>query len=74
MGLGRITFDYERCKGCNLCTYYCPVNILELDPMTTNSKGYNLIKVTDMDKCIGCSFCALMCPDAVITVYRGGKK
>ncbi len=74
MALGRIAFDYERCKGCNLCVLYCPVHILELDTKTTNSRGYNIIKITDPEKCIGCAFCALMCPDSVITVYKGGKK
>lgn len=74
MALGKVSFDYELCKGCNLCVVYCPVNILELDKEKTNSKGYNVVKVLDPEKCIGCAFCALMCPDSVITVYRGDKK
>ncbi len=74
MALGKVSFDYEYCKGCNLCVIYCPVKILELDKTKTNSKGYNIINVIDPEKCIGCAFCALMCPDSVITVWRGGKK
>lgn len=65
---GKVTFDYEKCKGCLLCVSFCPVNILSLDKNTINKSGYNVIQVSDMSKCIGCSQCALMCPDSVITV------
>ncbi len=68
MPKGKVTFDYERCKGCVLCVEYCPTHILEQDMETLNKKGYNIIKVTNPDKCIGCAFCAMMCPDSVITV------
>ena len=70
MAIGRVTFDYNKCKACMLCVNYCPTKILELDSNSINSKGYNLIKVTEPEKCIACSFCAMMCPDSVITVYR----
>ena len=74
MAKGRIIIDIETCKGCNLCTFYCPVNILELDETTTNSKGYTPLRVTEPDKCIACAFCATMCPDSVITVERFPKE
>lgn len=70
MPKGKITFDYEKCKGCVLCVAFCPTKILTLDKSKINEKGYNLITVTDPDKCIGCSFCAIMCPDSVITVEK----
>jgi 2-oxoglutarate ferredoxin oxidoreductase subunit delta len=70
MAKGRIIIDTERCKGCGLCTTYCPVNILALDETATNSKGYTPLITTDPDKCIACGFCAIMCPDSVITVER----
>lgn len=73
MAKGKVYFDYELCKGCNLCVEYCPVRILELDRTKTNKKGYNIINVVDPDKCIGCAFCAMMCPDSVITVERKKK-
>lgn len=65
---GRLTFNNEACKGCDLCTHFCPVDILYLDKDRMNSHGYNLISVTDMDKCIACAQCAIICPDSVITV------
>ncbi len=68
MPKGRLTFDYEKCKGCGVCVAFCPVKILYLDKSTLNKAGYNLIRVTDEEKCIGCATCGLMCPDSVITV------
>ena len=70
MAKGRIIIDIDRCKGCALCTTYCPVNILELDNTKTNAKGYTPLMTNDPDKCIACGFCAIMCPDSVITVER----
>jgi len=65
---GKLTFNDEFCKGCELCVSFCPVNILYLDKDRINSSGYHLISVTDMDKCIGCASCAIICPDSVIKV------
>lgn len=68
MKKGKLTFDNELCKGCELCVSFCPVDILFLDKERINSSGYNLISVTDMDKCIACTQCAIICPDSVIKV------
>ncbi len=68
MPKGKVTFNYELCKGCLLCVDVCPTKILYQDKETLNKKGYNIIKVSDPDKCIGCGFCAMMCPDSVIKV------
>ena len=70
MAKGYIIIDVDECKGCNLCTHYCPVNILALDETRTNKRGYTPLMVTDKEKCIACGFCATMCPDSVITVER----
>ncbi len=67
---GRVTFSEDRCKGCELCTTVCPVDIVVLDTSRINSKGYHPATVTDMDRCIACGSCALICPDVVITVER----
>lgn len=68
MKKGKLTFADELCKGCELCTHVCPVDILSLDKSRMNAKGYHLISVLDMDKCIGCANCAIICPDSVIKV------
>ena len=74
MAKGRILIAEDKCKGCNLCVYQCPVNILKLDTTRTNKKGYTPLMVTDPDKCIACTFCAMICPDSVITVERFVKE
>jgi 2-oxoglutarate ferredoxin oxidoreductase subunit delta len=74
MAKGRIIIDVDRCKGCALCTNYCPVSILELDNSRTNARGYTPLMTTDPEKCIGCGFCAMMCPDSVITVEKFVKE
>lgn len=70
MAKGKVFFEQEKCKGCELCVTDCPVDIVVIDKNVINNKGYNVATVTDMDKCIGCANCATMCPDGVITVER----
>jgi len=72
MAKGKVVFDIETCKGCELCIQACPQDSLELSP-GINAQGYHYI-VLVKDNCTGCTNCALVCPDAVITVYREKKK
>ncbi len=72
MAKGKVIFDEERCKGCELCISACPLNILGLKD-EINSKGFHPAYVTDEEKCTGCANCATICPDVVITVYRIDK-
>jgi len=65
-----LTFDRDRCKGCELCIAACPRQILALDLTTVNKKGYHPAGVTDISRCIACACCARMCPDSVITVEK----
>ena len=65
-----VTFDKDRCKGCELCSLVCPKKIIVMDQQSTNKKGYHPACITDIDKCIACANCAKMCPDSVITVER----
>jgi 2-oxoglutarate ferredoxin oxidoreductase subunit delta len=72
MAKGKVVFDVETCKGCELCIEACPQDSLELSPKL-NAQGYHYV-VLVKDNCTGCTNCALVCPDAVITVYRDRKK
>jgi 2-oxoglutarate ferredoxin oxidoreductase subunit delta len=72
MAKGKVIFDVETCKGCELCIEACPQDSLELSPKL-NAQGYHYV-VLVKDNCTGCTNCALVCPDAVITVYREKKK
>lgn len=67
---GKVIFDENKCKGCELCTTACPVKIVVMDTDRINIKGYHPATVKEMDKCIGCSSCAKICPDVVITVEK----
>ena len=68
--MSKVTFDENRCKGCELCTTVCPVKIVVMDKDRINIKGYHPATVKEMDKCTGCASCARMCPDVVIKVER----
>ncbi|HBC30875.1 MAG TPA: 2-oxoacid:acceptor oxidoreductase [Clostridiales bacterium] len=70
MAKGKVTFNDDACKGCELCVAVCPVKIIELNKEKINTKGYSPAQVTEQEKCIACGNCAIMCPDSVITVER----
>ena len=63
----KVTFNSDRCKGCELCTTVCPKHIVVMDKVTINRKGYHPATVSDMEQCIGCASCAKICPDSIIT-------
>lgn len=65
-----VTIYEDKCKGCGLCVSVCPKNILELDTLRLNSKGYNPAAVRRPEACIGCAMCATMCPDIAIRIER----
>lgn len=67
---GKVTFDENRCKGCELCTTVCPQKIVIIDKERINAQGYHPATVKEMDKCTACASCARICPDVVIKVER----
>lgn len=70
MAHGRIVIDAERCKGCELCRFACPQDVINL-AVSLNSMGYRPAILLDPEhKCTGCALCAVVCPDACIMVYR----
>ena len=69
---GNIDVRIDTCKGCELCIEACPQESLALSPQI-NALGYHYA-VLIKDNCTGCVNCALVCPEAIITVYRSGKK
>ena len=66
----KVTFNSDRCKGCELCTTVCRKHIVVMDKVTINRKGYHPATVSDMEQCIGCASCAKICPDSIITVEK----
>ncbi len=67
----RVMIRQERCKGCELCVYACPQNVLAMSE-EINEKGYFFSTVADQPRCIGCRLCAITCPDQVIEVGLNG--
>lgn len=65
-----ISFNEDRCQGCNMCVVACPQKILTLDSSRINKRGYTPVIITDKNKCTGCSLCAIMCPDLVIEIKQ----
>lgn len=70
MAKGRVEFNEDYCKGCNLCVSVCPTQTLALSTERLNAKGYRPAEAKYPEKCIGCGNCAIMCPDSVISVFR----
>ena len=68
--MARVTFNEDKCKGCELCTSVCPKGIVHMATDRINSKGFHPAEVTEMEKCIGCASCARIGPDVVIEVER----
>lgn len=66
----RITFKKEVCKGCELCTLWCPKKLIAPDTTYLNKSGIHPMAVERTEECVGCGSCALMCPDAVITIEK----
>lgn len=72
MAKGTVKIHEERCKGCELCTAYCPSHCLELSS-GFNAMGHHPVALTHPEKCTGCAICGWMCPDSVIDVYKEAR-
>lgn len=68
--MAKITVNFERCKGCGLCTTACPKKIVAIQKTKRNQKGYFTAECIDDAACIGCAMCATMCPDCAIMVEK----
>lgn len=57
------TLKLDRCKGCGICSAFCPKQVLEVDQL-------GKICVAHPEKCIACKQCELRCPDYAIFVDK----
>ena len=49
------------CKGCGICTTFCPSGVLRLS-------NQGKAEVVHEEECINCGFCEIHCPDFAILV------
>jgi len=66
---GYIAIDQELCKGCEVCTFFCPKNVISISSKL-NANGYSPAAYNDNGECTGCATCAIVCPEVAIEVYR----
>lgn len=64
-----IVIDEEYCKGCKICSEFCPVGVLAVSS-TINRKGYYPPVVEREHECHGCRLCELLCPEFAIFIVN----
>ena len=62
-----IKVDEKLCKGCNICTEFCPRKVYE-QSKELDGKGVHLPVPVNEKECKKCNLCALMCPDLALHV------
>jgi len=67
--MAKIYIDARVCKGCGLCIYYCPREVLRLSDKR-NQKGYTVAEAFCPGDCTGCRLCEITCPDLAIHVEK----
>ena len=59
-------FSRARCKRCGICSHFCPVEALAVEP---DGMPY----LADADACTSCALCSDMCPDWAIYLTAAGE-
>jgi len=67
--MAKIKIEKDKCKGCELCIFYCPLGSLELSS-NLNKRGVKSANFKKGAKCSGCGFCFLICPDRCIEIQK----
>jgi 2-oxoglutarate ferredoxin oxidoreductase subunit delta len=62
-----IQIDEDLCKGCRICSAFCPTRVLE-DSTRINRLGYYVPLVAKEEACHGCRLCELLCPEFAILI------
>ena len=62
-----IHINVELCKGCGLCTVYCPKGVYRLSG-TPNAKGYRVVEAPRAHACTACHLCETNCPDLALFI------
>jgi 2-oxoglutarate ferredoxin oxidoreductase subunit delta len=73
---GQVHIIPQRCKGCDFCIQFCPVQMLEFSD-EVNKKGLHFpsVKKGMEEACTHCQFCNLLCPEmAIYTTDTAAKE
>ena len=62
---GEVVIIEERCKGCEFCVEFCPLDVLEMSERF-NRKGYHVPAVIKSGACVNCHLCEMICPEFAI--------
>jgi len=54
----KAVYDTTKCVGCDKCTFICPYEAIEAQPLATPE--------INLDRCVGCGACALVCPHLAV--------
>ena len=67
--------DESKCLGCGKCSEACPINAIEMVPITENleSKKKANSKI-DKSICLGCGVCGLKCNAKAVKLVKRGKR
>lgn len=63
--VGEVYILEDRCKGCEWCVEYCPLDVLEMSS-SFNRKGYHPPEVVKHGECVNCNLCEMICPEFAI--------
>jgi 2-oxoglutarate ferredoxin oxidoreductase subunit delta len=64
-----IRIDQEMCKGCGICTEFCPKCVLE-NSEVINKRGYYPPVAVREAVCNGCRLCELLCPEFAMYIVN----
>mgnify|MGYP006290604227 CR=1 FL=1 len=65
-----LVFDNEKCIGCGLCVYACPI---EGDVISVTGRDDEQISI-NLEKCVHCGACDYFCPADALTLYINGDE
>ena len=65
----QIDVDPKMCKGCHICIFVCPHDVLKKADVVDN-RGFFLPVVSDLEACVVCHLCEMECPDFAISVVE----
>lgn len=68
-----IEIEAAYCKGCGICIYICPKNVLGVSSVV-NSRGYYAPEVVEVEACSKCRQCELFCPDFAIFIKNDQER